>query len=133
MATDIGQRNTILLIGAAVIALVVVDRAFNGETPPPAPKPAPTHAVTVPVGPSPDLLKIRAQREVKAILRDPDSAVFTDMVAHSAPALVVCGLVNSRNGFGGMTGNQRFISGAVTAVEDQMAAGEMDNLWAKAC
>lgn len=44
----------------------------------------------------------RLTRLVKQYLRDPDSAVVTVV----APG---CGLVNSRNGFGGMSGNMPFI------------------------
>lgn len=44
-------------------------------------------------------------RLVKPYLRDPDSAVVT-IVASG------CGLVNSRNGFGGMAGNTPFMVGA---------------------
>jgi hypothetical protein len=133
MASDTGQRNTILLVGAAVLGLVVVDRAFNGETPAASEAPAPVKAQPAPTGPSPALMKIRAEREVRAILKDPESASFSGLVAHTSPALAVCGYVNSKNGFGGMTGEQRFISGTITALEEQMPRGEMDRLWNKVC
>ncbi|MES3042663.1 hypothetical protein [Sphingomonas faeni] len=134
MASDTGQRNTILLVGAAVLGLVVVDRAFNGEvTPASKPTPVASPPATKPAGPKPQLLMIRAEREVRAILRDPESAKFSDMSVRTSPAVAVCGYVNSKNGFGGMTGKQRFISGAVTAVEDQLGVGEMDELWGKVC
>ena len=68
-------------------------------------------------------LRARTEDELKKKLRDPDSAVFSDvhfgkLVADGKEAVVVCGRVNSRNGFGGMTGAQRFIGGGeASAIE----------------
>ena len=132
MPDDKGHRDTIFLIGAAVIGIVVLDKAFNGDAPTNTPRPAPSVTAS-PAGPSNALLLIRAQRQVKSLLRDPDSARFSGMTVYRAPAEVVCGYVTSRNGFGGMSGEQRFISGSVTAIEEQMKPGEMDKLWPKAC
>ncbi len=68
------------------------------------------------------------------MLKDPDSAKFEAVrTGWTSGAPVTCGYVNSRNGFGGMTGRQRFISGNVTAVEEQMPAGEMDKAWDRLC
>lgn len=49
--------------------------------------------------------QVRAERLVKARLRDPGSAKFTHFGGG-------CGYVNSRNGFGGMSGDKPFIVGA---------------------
>lgn len=49
--------------------------------------------------------RVRVERLVKARLRDPDSAVFKHLGGG-------CGYVNSRNGFGGMSGDKPFIVGA---------------------
>lgn len=133
MASDTSHRNTILLVGAAVLGLVVVDRAFNRETPPVVESPAPAKTQPAQAGPNPELMKIRAEREVRAMLKDPESASFSDLVAHTSPAVAVCGYVNSKNGFGGMTGRQRFISGTITALDEQMPRAEMDKLWDKVC
>lgn len=68
------------------------------------------------------------------MLKDPDSAKFGEVrTGWTSGKPVTCGYVNSRNGFGGMTGRQRFISGSVTAVEEQMPAGEMDKAWDRLC
>lgn len=75
-----------------------------------------------------------AQDAVKQRLRDPDSAEFSDVhVSRRAGVVAVCGYVNSRNGFGGMSGRQRFISGGATGLEEDFAEGEMDASWAQLC
>ncbi len=57
-----------------------------------------------------------AQRFVKAKLRDPSSAVFGPLNAHSdrkfkgLQVTAVCGTVNAKNGFGGYTGMKQFVS-----------------------
>lgn len=45
----------------------------------------------------------------------------------------ICGYVNSKNAFGGMTGPQRFIAGGTVGLEEDFAPGEMDNAWALLC
>lgn len=56
-----------------------------------------------------------AERAVKASLKDPESAVFSDSVFRESGA--VCGYVNARNSFGGFTGNKGYLvdtaSGAI--------------------
>ncbi|HEV7694324.1 MAG TPA: hypothetical protein VGO52_26045 [Hyphomonadaceae bacterium] len=80
------------------------------------------------------------ENETKAVrdrLKDPKSAEFSKLfVSRKSGAPIVCGYVNSKNGFGGFTGAQRFVgaSGAgITVTEEDMAKGEMANLWAKVC
>jgi hypothetical protein len=49
--------------------------------------------------------------DVKAELKDPDSAQFKDVAGHEVEgAFIVCGRVNSKNGFGGYTGFKEFIT-----------------------
>ncbi len=48
-----------------------------------------------------------AQATIAAQLRDPDSARFTGVTLMKDGS--VCGFVNSRNAFGGMTGNNPFV------------------------
>lgn len=75
-----------------------------------------------------------AQDAVRQRLRDPDSAEFSEIhVSRRAGVVAVCGYVNSRNGFGGMGGRQRFISGGATGLEEDFAEGEMDASWARLC
>jgi hypothetical protein len=47
-----------------------------------------------------------ATYNLKRHLRDPDSAKISDVKVSGSS---VCGLVNSKNGFGGYTGIQRFL------------------------
>jgi hypothetical protein len=82
-------------------------------------------------------LKRSAQEDIKAILRDPDSALFSSInVSQRTSARVVCGIVNSRNGFGGMTGGKRFISspGVISVVEgENIKASEFEKSWNDFC
>ena len=43
---------------------------------------------------------------VKAELRDPDSAQFSDVVSEAG---VACGFVNAKNGYGGFSGKMAFV------------------------
>jgi hypothetical protein len=72
---------------------------------------------------------------VKAKLRDPDSAKFEGLqLSRKAGPPIVCGYVNSRNGMGGMSERQRFVSaGEATFLEEEMADGEMAIAWSRAC
>lgn len=51
-----------------------------------------------------------AESRVSAQLIDPDSAMFSDVVAYGAQHERVCGLVNGRNRMGGYAGPVRFVS-----------------------
>jgi hypothetical protein len=58
-----------------------------------------------------------AKEAITKIMRDPDSAVFGDVffvndrkTATGYYVPVVCGTVNGRNGFGGMTGQKHFVA-----------------------
>ena len=82
-----------------------------------------------------DSWKFEMQRRLAAKLKDPDSATFRNVfLSKKTDAPVVCGEVNSRNSFGGMTGFQRFISaGEIQVVEEQMANGEFGQVWSQFC
>jgi hypothetical protein len=54
-------------------------------------------------------------------------------VVRKGELVAICGYVNARNGFGGMTGPQRFISGGATVLESEMGPGEMDISWSQFC
>jgi hypothetical protein len=84
-----------------------------------------------------------AQDAVKALLRDPASAVFDHMASRSAcvaeakdgpcvPAVVTCGTVNSKNGFGGYTGAERFIFLGSRTMFETKSAG-FASVWRQAC
>lgn len=70
---------------------------------------------------------VAAQQAVRQMLRDPDGADFrNERLGSYQGREVVCGEVNSANGFGGKSGFQRYISngGDVTILEEQMGAAE---------
>lgn len=57
-----------------------------------------------------DRLVSEAQTTVKAGLKDPASALFSEeRVLGSGPDQRVCGLVNAKNGYGGYSGNDRYL------------------------
>lgn len=67
-------------------------------------------------------------------LKDPDSAKITDVhVGHLDGKPVVCGMVNSRNSYGGMTGPQRFIGVGDTVFTDEDGSAAVAETWAMAC
>lgn len=81
--------------------------------------------------------EVQAEQQVKAKLRDPESAQFSDVqISPSSNHTIACGKVNSKNGFGGMSGPQRFVSNGsadATFVEGELESGTMDQIWAKLC
>lgn len=77
-----------------------------------------------------------AKALIKAKLRDPDSAQFSNIrISDKGTATVVCGNVNSNNGFGGKAGAQRFISngGSLAFLEEELEPAEWNEVWAKFC
>lgn len=70
------------------------------------------------------------ERDVKTVLRDPDSATFR----HLANG---CGYVNSKNGMGGMTGEQGFLIDNTTSPRtvwlQEMDPPKFKKLWARQC
>jgi hypothetical protein len=80
--------------------------------------------------------KAAAQSLVRQRLRDPASAEFSDLrviPGRSQGSKTVCGRVNARNGFGGMTGPGRFIVGPTVTLEEEIGSAAMDGLWAGTC
>ncbi|MDE1152389.1 MAG: hypothetical protein PW788_07620 [Micavibrio sp.] len=73
---------------------------------------------------------------VKTKLRDPDSAQFGTTTVSWGPGGVVmlCGTVNSKNGFGGYGGDTGFISTVVEGVTVfQSNTRDFNKLWKKLC
>lgn len=80
--------------------------------------------------------KEAAKEVVRAKLRDPGSAEFSGMIVYPETAdkpAIICGYVNSRNGFGGMTGPQRFIAGGTVMIEEEFTDAQMAIAWTKFC
>jgi hypothetical protein len=83
-----------------------------------------------------------AQRFVKAKLRDPSSAVFGPLNAHSdrkfkgVQVIAVCGTVNAKNGFGGYTGMKQFVSipaKTIVVMDNDDDNSLFANLWNSLC
>lgn len=73
---------------------------------------------------------------VKRKLKDPASAQFRDVFFHRGAdgVPVTCGHVNSKNGFGGYIGYQRFVSAGkpeLTWIEQQVS--DFDVVWDRLC
>ncbi|MAO97048.1 MAG: hypothetical protein CL807_00755 [Citromicrobium sp.] len=83
------------------------------------------------------LLEQGAQEKVKSILRDPVSAEFSGMIVRPLPEPgvgIVCGYVNSRNGFGGMSGPKRFvITPDLFQIEGQTPLADLLRTWGMVC
>lgn len=128
----------LVAVGLAGVVLLMV---ACGE----ATTPSAEGAATLPSAPTSDIkakavsddVRIYgAKKQVRLLLRDPSSAEFRSLGVHRAGKITaVCGQVNSANGFGGLTGFQRFVSdgASVTALEESLPRGEMDKLWAALC
>jgi hypothetical protein len=73
-------------------------------------------------------IQIASIGAVRASLKDPDSAEFRNI--HG-----ICGEVNSKNGFGGMTGYKRYIgnSGIVAIEGENTATDQFEPVWQKFC
>jgi len=79
---------------------------------------------------------IVGQDRIKSRLRDPESAQFSGLqVSRKSGVVAICGMVNSKNGFGGMSGPQRFITGGATAIEGDgtMDAANFQQSWDMMC
>jgi len=77
------------------------------------------------------------EKVVRAALRDPDSAIFTDMFLvgdrkyKKSYPLTVCGYVNAKNGFGGYAGKQNFVYIPIT--EQLLIGNSAAALWNRMC
>lgn len=78
--------------------------------------------------------QLAAERAVRRLLKDPDSAQFKSVYVtnREKTGRSACGLVNSKNSFGGMAGFKRFVSdGKTTFMEGRDS--NFAQVWAAAC
>lgn len=78
----------------------------------------------------------KGKEAVRQKLKDPDSAQFRSTYFHRGKAgiPVACGQVNAKNGMGGYSGFQRFVSGAtveLTYLEDDVKG--FAKVWNELC
>lgn len=112
-----GLFSVAILAGLAV-ALV---RFFPADQTPPAPQTVAAKADDGPRG----ILWATYKAQVSARLKDPASARFSNVHYYDGgPVEVVCGSVNSKNGFGGYTGDQTFIYSGKAILQEDAAATE---------
>ena len=78
-----------------------------------------------------------AKDKVRALLRDPESAQFSGIIAKPFSEEgkgIVCGRVQSRNGFGGMSLPQRFIvTDTIFMIEEQAEPEVFGQNWGILC
>ncbi len=84
-----------------------------------------------------EILWIEKNKEVvKQKLKDPGSATFEHTrvmyIADANKTPIVCGEVNSKNSYGGYTGNKKFIS-AGSALFHMEGEDGFDNVWVDLC
>lgn len=73
--------------------------------------------------------EVREEDAVKTRLRDPDSAEFKHFKSG-------CGVVNAKNGFGGMEGPQRYVFDATMGavfLESDKGPIKFDDMWKARC
>ncbi len=81
-------------------------------------------------------IKLYAETVVKERLRDPGSAEFSDLKvywAEGGKSATVCGYVNSRNGFGGMSGQRAFITSSLVIIQGDLEPTEFQKVWSALC
>lgn len=115
----------------ALIIVGMVVSALNPSKRPNTPTPPADRSIPAPIGPDAAALLVKP----RMALRDPDSARFRDTIYRTWMSIpVVCGVVDARNGFGGMTGDQQFIMvGNEVAVADQTPRRKFAKLWKTYC
>jgi len=83
-------------------------------------------------------LAYEARTHMQKQARDPASVVFGTVRAVLEPRPIVCGEINGRNGFGGMTGMQRFMylpAGQVGIIDEGNRAtrASFEENWRASC
>lgn len=82
------------------------------------------------------------KERLESSLKDPSSVEYGDVWVGRLRSkdddkgiLVACGYFNARNGFGGMSGKNRFIagSGGILLTDENPGGGVMDLMWKQAC
>lgn len=123
-------------ITGAIVFLVIMAMAFA----PKQPKSDQTKAASEPQVETrftDDIsMKLYAETVVKERLRDPGSAKFSDMRVYWAEvgkSATVCGYVNSKNGFGGMSGKKAFVASSMVIIQGDLQPAEFQEVWSTMC
>ncbi|WP_109354758.1 hypothetical protein [Sphingorhabdus sp. EL138] len=137
--TVFGVLAAIVVVIILVAVVVGPDQKAVAENPakkePAAEKPAATRSGKISAGEEYTWNQV-AKEVVGKKLRDPDSAIYSDMKVYPGTedrSTIICGYVNSKNAFGGMTGRQRFIAGGTVMLEEQFTKQQMNIAWNRFC
>ena len=77
---------------------------------------------------------VKSQTLVLGKLRDTSGVKWRNLyVSRSSGARVLCGEINSKNGFGGYSGFQQFVSGGITFFESEVDSAEWQKVWIELC
>lgn len=136
---DQRRSDNIATIGCAIVAVAVLIGGFQlvrGCASTPASEPEASDSA-----PDPFLIAVLAEDQLKASLKDPESAQFRERFVSrvgEGPGMALCGEVNSRNSFGGYTGFRRFIAGPApgqpTAIEgENVDRRNFQEVWRQVC
>lgn len=124
-------------IGIGFVVLMVAGAIMKGTAPKPTPEDLAADSAN-----TARLTQEREDRErkrtaqdlIKATLKDPESAQFSDvMVVRVSGAPVVCGYVNARNGFGGLSGRKGFVLTDKSLTMEEASEREFVRAWNKLC
>ena len=100
------NRNILVVLTAAWFLAACGQKS---EAPAPTAAPAATAAPAVPAPSKEDVYQEQAKSAVLAILKDPGSAQFQDLVGGDMSGdYSICGKVNAKNAMGGYVGFQKF-------------------------
>lgn len=125
-------KTSLIAIGI-ILTLFAIGGINKARQPVTPDAPGTTPTVEATKGPNKTMMFLVAQKAVKDRLRDPDSADFRNeqLGYKDGTPIVVCGEVNAKNGFGGMTGYQRYMSNGadVTALESEMQNSDISEAW----
>ncbi|WP_313326227.1 hypothetical protein [Sphingobium yanoikuyae] len=134
-AATVRKIHPALVIGGVLVALIILG-SLTGGNPSQQEK-----VVDAPAqkdeGPSPFKVEALAMRKLKDSVRDPESMTTRKTFVPEGRGYL-CGEINSRNGFGGMTGFRGFIAGATSdmpvAIQGENIEGsEFQKTWNALC
>jgi hypothetical protein len=128
------MSTKLFLVCLGIIFFGMVSSQFNKYKDATA-APASAQPPARPAGPSDMDVKLLAMENVPKATRDPDAAKLQNIRVVRREALVACGEVNAKNGFGAYSGFQRFIYAGKEAIflEEMMAASAFEISWARFC
>ena len=130
----------LLLVCLGIIVFLGIVGSGSRPSPPKASSPKAQATVATSKGGAANSLQVRvlALRKLEGAMRDPSSMQTRNLRVPPGSAYL-CGEVNGRNAFGGMTGYQRFIVGAAAAMpaviegDGSMPPGEFQRAWEQLC